>query len=1399
MNFRKFVGISMILSVLLAGAFLVAGSSRLGVETLSRQQAMAYALAPAGAAGQGGEVGAAVTSGVSEAVASAPLRSMPVGEYFPEADQYQRWLNGEIDVDFEGVSPALKATLLAEAMSLPAALRNMAPAGGPTVLTGFDSIDSNECCGGGTVVPPDPEMAAGPSHLIAVVNLALEVYDKSGNSLAGPVTYGTFFAPLGATCSTGGFDPNVLYDESTDRFYIGVDGDGDSYCLAVSQTSDATGAYWLYNFPVSPGSIFFDYPHAGVGNDAVYVGANLFGSGQGWVYALEKAPMLSGNIAAWVGQQLNTGHQTPQPMNLHGWQQGTWPLTGPHYIFAGTTFGNARSFELYSWDDPFGANNFQYITNFDLQAIHGVPVGSPIGSVQQGGATITGNDPRPLDFEYRNGYGYTAMTVSCNPGSGTVNCVQWAKVNLATQTIAETDVFATNGQYRYFPDMAADHCGNALVGYTKSSASSFPGTWAAGPVVAGSNPAETLLKAGDQTYSAFADRWGDYTGMTIDPDGVTFWYLGEYSKTNGNTSANWGDWISSVTLDCQTFDFNLSVTPPVVDVCIPDNAVYAVAVGSFGGYSDPVTLSASGVPSGYTAGFSANPVNPPGNSTMTLTGSNGAAAGSYDVDVVGVAVTSTHTTTVQLNLFDAAATVSLSSPPNGATGVGLAPTFTWTGTGTSYTIEIATDAGFTNIVETATVGGTTYTSSGLAANTTHFWRVTADNVCGGNTSAAWSFTTVDLLCSSPNLTIPDNNPTGVTNDLIVGNSGSIDDLNVSVEMTHSWVGDVVFTLQHVDTGTTVTFYDRPGVPASTFGCSGDNVDATLDDEAATPVEDECGAGVPAIAGSFIPNNPLSAFDGEDLAGTWRITASDLAGGDTGTLNTWCIDAGTSGGGTPDITVNPASLSSTQATNTVVVQQLTIGNVGTADLNWMIDEAAPVLPVRPSTPVVTGGQTVTIGDGVISRHPDAQSGVPNSATPVVERPAGMTTITHSVSQTIVQFNSVSCNAGGLHTDNSYLRYFTLSDFGITDPFDVVEVEIGIETAVGATGSQPATMRLYTWDPNTSFTFANLTPIGSANVTVADQGLTILTVPVSGVVPAGGTLVVEFFTPNGQTAGDSLFVGSNNLGQTGLTYLAAADCGITEPTDTGTIGFPDMHVVMNVTGQAAGGGACSAPSDIAWLSLNPTAGTTIPGGTTPVDVTFDSTGYPAGTYTGTLCVNSNDPDTPLVEVPVEMVVTDVVINPAIVVTATVGLDPMTCATTSSLVVGQPSTDVYYCYTVENTGNITLSLHDIMDDVGTNLSGVAYDLAPGATADTVALGLTISETVTTDTTNTVVWTAYLVTGASATASSTASVTEAPTAVTLSSFGVDSPAPLLLLVVTLAALLVGLGLLLRRRSQLL
>lgn len=76
------------------------------------------------------------------------------------------------------------------------------------------------------------------------------------------------------------------------------------------------------------------------------------------------------------------------------------------------------------------------------------------------------------------------------------------------------------------------------------------------------------------------------------------------------------------------------------------------------------------------------------------------------------------------------------------------------------------------------------------------------------------------------------------------------------------------------------------------------------------------------------------------------------------------------------------------------------------------------------------------------------------------PDGLVTITHSASQSIVTNNSVSCNAGGLHTDNSYLRQFDLNAFGITDTYNVTQVEIGVEQAVGAGGSQPITVNFYT---------------------------------------------------------------------------------------------------------------------------------------------------------------------------------------------------------------------------------------------------------------------------------------------------------------------------------------------------
>lgn len=179
--------------------------------------------------------------------------------------------------------------------------------------------------------------------------------------------------------------------------------------------------------------------------------------------------------------------------------------------------------------------------------------------------------------------------------------------------------------------------------------------------------------------------------------------------------------------------------------------------------------------------------------------------------------------------------------------------------------------------------------------------------------------------------------------------------------------------------------------------------------------------------------------------------------------------------------------------------------------------------------------------------------------------GPITITESTTQNIVALNSVSCNAGGLHTDNSYYRAFDLSTFGITTDFNVCDVQFAIETATGAGGTQPATVNLYAGPVGFPTGFpASYTLIGTAALSIPDQALTIFSSLAAGTVVAGQELVVEVFTPNGQAAGNSFFIGSNPDGESAPSYLAAAACGITSPTDTAAIGFPNMDIVMNVIG-------------------------------------------------------------------------------------------------------------------------------------------------------------------------------------------------------------------------------------------
>ena len=131
------------------------------------------------------------------------------------------------------------------------------------------------------------------------------------------------------------------------------------------------------------------------------------------------------------------------------------------------------------------------------------------------------------------------------------------------------------------------------------------------------------------------------------------------------------------------------------------------------------------------------------------------------------------------------------------------------------------------------------------------------------------------------------------------------------------------------------------------------------------------------------------------------------------------------------------------------------------------------------------------------------------------PTGLcpTTITESTSQAIAPENSVSCNNGTGHADNSYWRAFDMNTFTGGQEYDITSVEFGIESAISGSGTgQPVTVNLYT---NSGAPFPGGTRkllITSGAINIPDQAETIFSVPLSATVPAGTfDLVMEVSTP------------------------------------------------------------------------------------------------------------------------------------------------------------------------------------------------------------------------------------------------------------------------------------------------
>ncbi|MCO4770924.1 MAG: FG-GAP repeat protein, partial [Deltaproteobacteria bacterium] len=114
--------------------------------------------------------------------------------------------------------------------------------------------------------------------------------------------------------------------------------------------------------------------------------------------------------------------------------------------------------------------------------------------------------------------------------------------------------------------------------------------------------------------------------------------------------------------------------------------------------------------------------------------------------------------------------------------------------------------------------------------------------------------------------------------------GVITDVNVLLDLTHGWVGDL-------DVAVSSPSLDSAFLAENRGSSGGGYINTLFDDEAALSI----GNGSAPFTGSFQPEDALSIFDGERLGGLWTLSIEDEISGDSGTLNAWQVQAAITGG------------------------------------------------------------------------------------------------------------------------------------------------------------------------------------------------------------------------------------------------------------------------------------------------------------------------------------------------------------------------------------------------------------------------------------------------------------------------------------------------------------------------
>jgi hypothetical protein len=537
----------------------------------------------------------------------------------------------------------------------------------PSTSSNFDGIGNGVAGYVVNVAPPDTNSAVGPSHVVEIVNSAFAVYTKAGALVYGPANTNTLWSGFGGSCqSTNDGDGVVRYDRLANRWVITQFANASSLagpyyeCVAVSQTSDPTGAYYRYAYQYAD---FPDYPKLGIWPDAYYVTYNMFTGNTfkgAQSCAMDRNKMLQGLAASQQCFSTGTSYGGLLPADLDG---ATAPPAGATnlHVALGTTATTLATWRFHvDWTTPanstFSGPTALTVTSYSRACGGGT-------CIPQSGTTTQLDslaDRMMFRLGYRNFGDHESLVVTHAVAAGTSTGIRWYELRLSggAPSVYQQGTYAPDATYRWMSSAAMDQSGNIGVGYSASSSTLKPAIRYTGRLVGDAlgtmTQGEGSIIEGAGVQTGGLTRWGDYASMSVDPsDDCTFWFSSEYIPANG--SYNWRTRIGAFKFascggSTTANDFSISASPASATVTAGSSASTTVSTAVTSGVAETVSLSASGLPTGATASFSPASVTAGGSSTLTVSTSSTTPAGTYGITVTGSSPSATHSTTYTLTV-----------------------------------------------------------------------------------------------------------------------------------------------------------------------------------------------------------------------------------------------------------------------------------------------------------------------------------------------------------------------------------------------------------------------------------------------------------------------------------------------------------------------------------------------------------------------------------------------------------------------------------------------------------------------------------------------------------------------------------------------------------------------------